>query len=106
MPPPDATDNGTVTVKNGGLLFGHVCAGNGGLTFEGVNGGGCDGVELRRYDYDETGGIVIAQYEMKINNNNAAGPNQNAVALLTFSQPVSTTSVVITSPSVRKVDAK
>ena len=89
--PPNPVPLGSITVHNTGLMYGHVCETGG--DFLPVNGSGCGGLTIKYLSWQESGPNNISTYKLVIERD---PPGGFIVALVSFSQPVTTTSVSIT----------
>ena len=92
--PPLPPNGGSVTVHSEGYMYGKNCS-TGGiyLTIPPATGGGCGTPQFTQMDSQNDGTKIVSTYKITINR---TPPGGFAALLLTFSQPVTPTSVVIT----------
>ena len=92
--PPLPPDGGSVTVHSEGYMYGKNCS-TGGiyLSIPPVSGGGCGTPQFTQMDSQNDGTNIVSTYKITIDR---TPPGGFAALLLTFSQPVTPASVVIT----------
>ena len=96
--PPLPPDGGSVTVHSEGYMYGRNCSTEGVyVSIPPISGGGCGTPQITQMDSQLVGSNIESKYKITIEK---SPPGGSAALLLTFSQPVTLTSVVIT-PSVR-----
>ena len=93
MPPPPP-DGGSVTVHSEGYMYGKNCS-TGGIyvPIEPIDGGGCGIPKFTQMERKIVGNNIESKYKITIDK---SPPGGAAALLLTFSQPVTPASVVIT----------
>ena len=93
MPPPPP-DGGSVTVHSEGYMYGKNCS-TGGIyvPIEPIGGGGCGIPKFTQMERKIVGNDIESKYKITIDK---SPPGGAAALLLTFSQPVTPASVVIT----------
>lgn len=92
--PPLPPDGGSVTVHSEGYMYGKNCS-TGGIyvAIPPTSGGGCGTPQLTQMESQIVGSNIESKYKITIDK---SPPGGSAALLLTFSQPVTPTSVVIT----------
>ena len=92
--PPLPPDGGSVTVHSEGYMYGRNCSTGGEyVSIPPISGGGCGTPQITQMDSKLVGSNIESKYKITIEKN---PPGGSAALLLTFSQPVDVTSVVIT----------
>ena len=92
--PPLPPDGGSVTVHSEGYMYGKNCSTGGKyLDIPPDSGGGCGTPQFTQMDSHNDGTYIVSTYKITIDR---TPPGGSAALLLTFSQPVTPESVVIT----------
>ena len=92
--PPPPPEGGSVTVHSEGYMYGKNCS-TGGIyvPIEPIDGGGCGIPKFNQMERKIVGNNIESKYKITIDK---SPPGGAAALLLTFSQPVTPDSVVIT----------